>query len=209
MVRLGQRLHKERLRQKLTLEEVASAIKIKPAFLSAIERGEYNKLPSFSYAQGFVQNYSSYLGIPRAEITALFKREFDEKKAFKVLPDSLVAPKEIPLRRLKIQQSLLLAAGFFCIFLLYLFFQYRAAFFPPSLSLDNPKPNSVISQEVTVTGTADTNATVYVNGLSVPVDSKGQYTRRLMLFPGKATISIRAVNRYGKEAVISRDVEVR
>jgi len=209
MVRLGQRLHKERLRQKLTLDEIANAIKIKPTFLAAIEKGEYHKLPSVSYAQGFVQNYSSYLGIPKAEITALFKREFDEKNAFKVLPDSLVARKEIPLHRLKIQQSLLLAAGLFCVFLVYLLFQYRAAFFPPSLVISTPKESSVTSQEVVVSGYADPNATVYVNELSVPVDNNGAYTRRLMLFPGKATISIKAVNRFGKESVITRNIEVR
>jgi cytoskeletal protein RodZ len=209
MVRLGQRLHKERLRQKLTLDEIANAIKIKPAFLSAIERGEYHKLPSVSYAQGFVQNYSSYLGIPKAEITALFKREFDEKKSFKVLPDALVAQKEIPIHRLKIQQSLLLAGGLFCVFAVYLLFQYRAAFMPPSLVIASPKENSVTTQEVTVSGFADPNATVFVNGVSVPVTNDGSYSRRLMLFPGKAVITIKAVNRFGKESVINRNIVVR
>src|SRR5437763_1523829 len=100
MVRLGQRLHNERIRRKLSLDEVAKDIRIKTVFLAALEKGEYTKLPSPAYAQGFVRNYASYLGIPKAEITALFKREFDEKRAYKVLPDSMVKTKEFPLKRL-------------------------------------------------------------------------------------------------------------
>jgi len=89
MVPVGQRLQRERIQKKLTIEDVAKATKIKAVFLAAIEKGEYTKLPSPAYAQGFVRNYASYLGLPKGEITALFKREFDEKKAYKVLPDSL------------------------------------------------------------------------------------------------------------------------
>lgn len=209
MVRLGQRLHKERVRQKLSLEEIASAIKIKTVFLSAIERGEFSKLPSSSYAQGFVHNYSAYLGIPKAEITALFKREFDEKRAFKVLPDSLVQQKEFPVKRLKMQQSLLLAAGVFLVFLIYLLFEYRAAFFPPALSINSPEENATTNSEIIVTGNADASATVFVNGSPVPLDASGNFTRRLVLFSGKEKISVKAVNRFGKQNIQVRDISVK
>jgi cytoskeletal protein RodZ len=208
MVPLGQRLRKERLQRKLTLEEIAQAIKIKSVFLAAIEKGEFHKLPSPAYAQGFVRNYAEFLDIPKGEITALFKREFDEKKAYKVLPDSLVPAKDFPVRRLKIQQSLLLAAGAILLLLSYLFFQYRVAFLPPSLSVATPKADSTISQEVTVSGKTDSSATVYVNNQAVSVNSNGVFSRHLTLFPGKSTISIKAKNRFGKETEIVRTVEV-
>ncbi len=208
MVRLGQRLHKERIARKLTLDEVAHAIKIKQVFLAALEKGEYNKLPSPAYAQGFVRNYAAYLGIPKAEITALFKREFDEKRAYKVLPDSMVKTKEFPLQRLKIQQSMLLAAGILVLFVAYLFFQYRAAFLPPSLTITDPKDGSTISKEYTVTGKADSNATVFVNDQPVSVASNGEFSKQLTLFPGKSTIIIKAKNRFGKESQVQSIVNV-
>src|SRR5438046_10757794 len=105
MVRLGHRLHQLRLQRRKSFEEIAQELKIKPKFLAAIERGEYHKLPSPAYAQGFVRNYASYLGLSKAETTMLFKREFDEKRAMKVLPDSMIKTKEFPIQRLKIQQS--------------------------------------------------------------------------------------------------------
>src|SRR5436309_11870824 len=104
MVRVGQRLHEKRVQKKLTLEDIASATRIKARFLAAIESGEYTKLPSPAYAQGFVRNYASYLGLPKSEITALFRREFDEKKAYKVLPDSLTYTKEFPLKRIRSEE---------------------------------------------------------------------------------------------------------
>lgn len=208
MIRLGQRLHQRRLQRKQSLDEIAQEIKIKPTFLAAIERGEYHKLPSPAYAQGFVRNYASYLGLSKAEITALFKREFDAKRAFKVLPDSMIPAKEFPLQRLKIQQSLLLFILFLLLILGYLFFQYRAAFLPPSVHITSPKENSTSSQQVTVAGKTDNNATVTINGQPVTVTNTGDFQKDLTLFPGKETISVKATNRFGKESVVQRTIIV-
>jgi len=208
MVRLGHRLHQLRLQRRQTLEEIAQELKIKSTFLAAIERGEYNKLPSPAYAQGFVRNYASYLGLSNAETTMLFKREFDEKRAMKVLPDSLVKTKEFPLKRLRIQQSVITFVLFILLVLGYLFFQYRAAILPPSLSITAPQNNSKTSQNIVVSGTADSNATVTINGDPVTVSSDGSFQKNITLFPGNETISIKAVNRFGKETTMQRTVEV-
>lgn len=209
MVKLGQRLHTLRVQKKLTLDEVSQSIKIKPVFLTAIEKSEYHKLPSPAYAQGFVRNYATYLGLSRAEITALFKREFDEKKAYKVLPDSLVRANEYPVQRLRIQQSLIFASVVLFLFLGYLFFQYRAAFLPPSLAITSPQPNSTTSKEITVSGKADNNAIVYVNNQPVTVTNNGEFSKRLTLFPGNNTISVRAENRFGKVTEEQRNIIVK
>lgn len=208
MVRLGHRLHQLRLQRRQTLEEIAQELKIKSTFLAAIERGEYNKLPSPAYAQGFVRNYASYLGLSNAETTMLFKREFDEKRAMKVLPDSLIKTKEFPLKRLRIQQSVITFVLFILLVLGYLFFQYRAAILPPSLSITAPQNNSKTSQNIIVSGTADSNATVTINGDPVTVSSDGSFQKNITLFPGSETISIKAVNRFGKETTMQRTVNV-
>lgn len=209
MVKLGQRLHNLRVQKKLSIDEVSQAIKIKPIFLTAIEKGEYHKLPSPAYAQGFVRNYATYLGLSRAEITALFKREFDEKRAYKVLPDSLVTANEYPVQRLRIQQSLLIASSVLLLFLGYLLFQYRAAFLPPSLTITSPQPDSTTAKEIIVAGKADSNATVFVNNQPVTVNSNGEFSKRLTLFPGNATITVRAENRFGKVTQEQRSIVVK
>jgi cytoskeletal protein RodZ len=208
MVRLGQRLHQKRLQRKQSLEEIAQVLKIKASFLAAIERGDFHKLPSPAYAQGFVRNYASYLGLSKAETTVLFKREFDEKKAMKVLPDSMVKTKEFPIKRLRIQQSVLLFIFFILVVLGYLFFQYRAAFLPPSLSVTTPSAGSKTSQTVAVSGTTDSNATVTINGDPVTVSNNGSFEKTITLFPGNTTISIKATNRFGKTSSVQRTINV-
>jgi cytoskeletal protein RodZ len=209
MVRVGQRLHRERLTKKLSLEDIAKATKIKARFLAAIERGEYSKLPSPAYAQGFVRNYASYLGLPKAEITALFRREFDEKKAYQVLPDSLIKTQEFPLKRIRIQESLIIIGVVLVLILIFLAFQYRYVFLAPALNVSSPSQGVTTSSEITVTGKTDNNASVYVNNELVSLNSKGEFSKRLSLFSGKSVITVKAKNRMGKETVLQREITVK
>jgi cytoskeletal protein RodZ len=208
MVRLGPHLRQKRLQRKQSLEEIAQVLKIKPQFLAAIERGEYHKLPSPAYAQGFVRNYATYLGFSKAETTMLFKREFDEKRAMKVLPDSMVKTKEFPLKRLRIQQSMIIFILFLLLVFGFLFFQYRAAFLPPSINVNSPADGSKTSQTLVVTGTADSNATITVNGEPVSIANNGSFQKAITLFPGSSTITIKATNRFGKTSTVQRTVDV-
>ncbi len=208
MLRAGRILYRERSKRKLTLEDVEEDTKIKSEFLAAIEKGEYSKLPS-AYAQGFVKNYAEYLDLSSPEIIALYRREFDEKKSYKVLPDALTKQEEFSINRVRIQQSIFLVAGVLVIFLTYLVFQYRSSFLPPSLSIVSPKQGSVVGKDVTVHGKADSDATVLVNNEAVSTESSGEFTKNLTLFPGKTTITIKAKSRFGKEAVVQREVVVK
>lgn len=207
MVRVGQRLHQERNKRQLSLDDIAQATKIKPRFLAAIERGEYEKLPSPAYAKGFVRNYAAYLGLPRTEVTALFRREFDDRKAYQVLPQSLTKKEEFPLKPLRLQQSLYIVAAITIIFLSYLGFQYRSLIFAPSLSVSTP--TQVSSTDVTITGKTDSSATVSINNQPVSVGSDGEFRKSLNLFPGKSIVTIKATNRMGKETVKQQAIDVK
>lgn len=209
MVRLGQLLRQQRMRRKLSLEEVARGTKIKENFLAAIERGEYNKLPSPAYAKGFVTNYASFLGLPRAEVIALFRREFDEKRAYKVLPDSLARQQTFPLYRIKIKDSLLIIGVLVVFFMGFLLFQYRAAFIAPPLRVMSPEQGAVVSQDVTVSGKTDSEASVTVNNEAVSLTNNGEFIKRVSLFPGKTTIVITSKNRFGKETKVMREITVK
>jgi cytoskeletal protein RodZ len=209
MVRLGQLLRQQRLKRKLSLEEVSRGTKIKEQFLAAIERGEYNKLPSPAYAKGFVTNYASFLGLPRAEVIALFRREFDEKRAYKVLPDSLARQQTFPQYRIKIKDSLLIIGVLVVLFMGFLLFQYRAAFIAPPLRISSPEQGAVVSQDITVVGKTDSEAAVTVNNEAVSLTNNGDFVKRLSLFPGKTTIVITSKNRFGKETKVVREITVK
>lgn len=209
MVRLGQLLHQQRLKKKLTLDDVEKATKIKSSFLASIERGEYHRLPSPAYAKGFVLNYATFLGISRAEAIALFRREFDEKKSYKVLPDSFAKKKIAPRFRIKVRESIFLIGGLLVLFLFFLIFQYRSAFFAPALTVNSPKDNAIVSQDVLVTGRTDSDATVTVNNEQTSVGDNGDFSKKISLFPGPSEIVIKAKNRFGKETVVKREVVIK
>jgi cytoskeletal protein RodZ len=209
VVKLGQLLREQRTRKRLTFEDAARATKIKASFLAAIEKGEYHKLPSPAYAKGFVINYATFLGISRAEVVALFRREFDEKRAYKVLPDSLTKRQSYSKPWIKVQESLFIAGGLIILFVGFLLFQYRFVFIPPHLTVESPKDNAVLSQDITVVGKADSEATVTVNNAMVSLGTNGEFSKQISLFPGKTEIVVKAKNKFGKETIVKRVVTVK
>ncbi|MDP2649385.1 MAG: helix-turn-helix domain-containing protein [bacterium] len=210
MIKVGQWLREERTKKSLTIEDIEKSTKIKASFISIIERGEYQKLPSSTYAYGFVGNYAQFLGLPKSKILALFKREFDENKTFKVLPEGFSKDADFPIQRIRLKQASILIIVFFLILLGYILFQYRYAVLSPELEINMPKDNEVFSsKQVTVSGQTDPNATVYINNISVSLNENGIFKRNIDLFPGKTTIKIKAVNRFGKETNAQRVVEIK
>lgn len=210
MIRIGQRLKDARLAKGLSLEDVSRATKIRASFLVAIEKGEYNKLPSSSYAIGFVQNYAEFLGLPRREITALFRREFDGEKIYKVLPEGFIKEEQLTRRSFKVHQAIVPVIALLMLLVGFLFYQYRAAFFNPSLKVVVPKEGArVDSPDVVVVGSTDPNVTLTVNATPVAVDDDGKFSKNTTVFSGKSLITVRAVNKFGKETVVLRHVVIR
>jgi cytoskeletal protein RodZ len=210
MVHVGEKFYEERARRKLTLEEVAKATKIRLSYLSAIEKGEYKKLPSGTYAIGFVRNYARFLDLPEHEILALFKREYDEEKFVKVLPEGLTGGKDFPISRFKIAQTLKILALVFLVLIIYLIIQYRSAIFNPGLSVSYPVDNSVISsQSITVVGKTDPNAIVFVNSEQTSVDKDGNFKETINVFPGKSKITIKSINNFNRTSIVERSIQVK
>lgn len=210
MVHAGARLYEERIKKGYTLEEVSKATKIRSSFLSNIEKGEYKKLPSGTYAHGFVRNYAKFLGLPEHELLALFKREYDEEKFQKVLPEGLLRGDDFPLKRIKFAQTFKILILIFTVLVAYIIFQYRAAIFSPSLSVSKPAEGEVIKiQEVTVVGKADSNSAVFINNETASLDKDGNFTKTIHIFPGKTKITIKSINNFGKNTVLERNVEIK
>lgn len=210
MIHAGERLYKERIKRGYTLEEVSKATKIRSSFLTYIEKGEYKKLPSGTYAHGFVRNYAKFLGLPEHELLALFKREYDEEKFIKVLPEGLAIKENFPLSKIRLAQTFKLYILIFVVLVAYIIFQYRAAIFNPMLIVSNPSENSIISsQTVTVVGKTDLNSSVFINNETASLDKNGNFKKTINVFPGRAKITIKAVNNFSKTTIIDRYIEVK
>lgn len=210
MIRIGEKLAQERKSRGLTIEDVAKATKIKASFLLALEKGDYKKLPSGIYAQGFISNYAQYLGVSKREALALFRREYYDDKPLSVLPESLSKNQRGVPFTFRFSQSLVAIMFIMAAVLLYLLFQFRSIFIDPSLVITHPKEGFVTSaSSVTVQGKTDGDSVVYINGQSTTVDQSGRFQKKIEIFAGTAIITVKAVNRFGREKLQKVTVEYR
>ena len=65
---LGSRLREARESRGLTLQQVEEQLRIRHAFLEALEEERYDALPGAVYTRGFIQSYGRFLGLPVEEL---------------------------------------------------------------------------------------------------------------------------------------------
>ena len=71
----GDELRQRREALRLDLADVAAALRIKPAYLMALEAGCLEELPGAIYAIGFIRAYADHLGLDNGEMLRRFKAE--------------------------------------------------------------------------------------------------------------------------------------
>src|SRR5579884_3136352 len=87
---VGEVLRERREELALDLDGIGEALRIKPAYLAALEQGRSHDLPGPTYAIGFVRAYAHYLGLDAEAILVRFK---DEATGLTARPDlSLPVP---------------------------------------------------------------------------------------------------------------------
>jgi cytoskeleton protein RodZ len=93
-VRLGAELRAARTRLGWELPHLAASLRIRQAYLEAIEGGRVAELPGGTYAQGFVRAYASALGLQGEEVARRFRAEAMETGQ----PQALRFPVPVPER---------------------------------------------------------------------------------------------------------------
>ena len=68
MKELGEQLKARRQELNLSLKEVENSTSIRMSYLQAIEAGDVSRLISHIYAQGFVKQYATFLGMDGEQV---------------------------------------------------------------------------------------------------------------------------------------------
>lgn len=206
MKNISQILKEERERKGLSIDAVVETLKIRRRFIVDIESGDFNSLPSESYAMGFIKNYAQFLGISSAKAAALFRREY-ESKHIEVIPKFKKANR-LPGQKLILRSPRsYLILGIILVVLSYVIYQFSFLFIGPKLSIISPKNGTVIySNIVVVAGKTDPYATVTVDTEDVYVDLSGAFKKTLYKYSGNDMVTVIAKNRYGKET--KKEIEV-
>lgn len=208
MKTVGGILKEARESKKISLQDAERATKIRARFLEAIESDDYSKLPSISYAKGFVRNYSEFLGLNSDTTLAFFRRQTTDVSRSSLLPKK----EQTALNKSRVQLTpgrfLAIILGILVIiFLGYLGLQYRQLNTAPELAISTPT-NQFVTHDarIDVLGSTDPDATVTVNGVSVLVRDDGKFFDQVSLDPGVNKIIIVATSRYGKTTTVTREV---
>lgn len=85
-VSIGETLKLKRKEQNLSLKEVENATSIRSNYIESIEKGEWQKLISPIYAQGFIRQYATFLGMDGEAVIRdnleLFQKKEDQEFSY-------------------------------------------------------------------------------------------------------------------------------
>jgi cytoskeleton protein RodZ len=95
------------------IERIGAALRIRPAYLTALEEGRYDRLPAPVYALGFVRAYAIHMGLDGEEAVRRFKQEASGLEISRdlIFPIPLT-DRSIPRRPILIAALLLLFAAY-------------------------------------------------------------------------------------------------
>lgn len=73
---LGLYLKNLREEKKISLAQVAQALKTKPETILALEANDFQKIPAPTYVKGYLRSYANYLGIDAEQLLAEYNRQY-------------------------------------------------------------------------------------------------------------------------------------
>lgn len=205
---VGQILKEEREKKFYTLDEIEKITKIRKELLEALEAGQYAKLPPPTFVQGFIKNYSRFLGLNTDKLLAVFRREFSDRVHPPRILDSFANP--VDRKRFKLTPAGALGSivlGLIIIFFIYLWFEYRFLVGGPFLEVSQPVNElNAGSETIIVAGRTDPEAKVSINEQEIQVDVGGRFSQEVKLSDSVNTIAISAKSKSGKTTRTTKTV---
>ncbi len=208
MITVGQILKKTRLEKKIGVEEVAGATKIRPEYILALEKDDFQKLPSMTFTRGFLKNYAEFLGLSSKSLLAIFRRDFIQSKKEEIVPKSVTEPLGKGVVNWSPKLTLLiLATVFFVGLLAYLGYQYFSLVGNPPLEIISPQDGERVNEKrIEIVGKTNPDVFVTVNTNSTLVSSTGEFRYQLDLFPGENKVVVEVKNKAGRQTRIEKSV---
>lgn len=208
---VAEQLRSARQAKKLKLDSISGKLNINIKYLEALEKGNFEKLPTGVYGKNFLREYSIFLGLNYKEIEKIFQKELDviKKSPAKELFSRQVARAQYFLATPKIIKNIIILIVVLACFA-YLGFAIKKFTSPPALVVENPNKNLVITEKtINVIGETEAESQVMINGNYVLSDTEGNFTKKINLKKGINIITITSKKKYGRENTIIRQILVK
>ncbi|MBW4061272.1 helix-turn-helix domain-containing protein [Candidatus Saccharibacteria bacterium] len=203
--KVGPQLKARRQALRLSLAQVELDTKIRGKFLTALESGNYDKLPHDIYSRGFVQQYAGYLGLNGSEVATAYVAERGGLEAGDTKRPTLERQ-----RRLVFTGPIL--AAFAAIVVVsaiasYLVYQFSALAAPPHLVVTSPAADTTVTGSVIeVVGHTTPGADITINNSPILSDTDGSFSEKVALGDGLNTIRVSSKSKLGKSSTVVRNV---
>lgn len=203
--RVGPKLKARRQALRMSLAQVEVATKIRGKYLTALEAGDYEKLPNDIYSRGFVQNYANHLGLDGAELAARYVEERGGIEKAETKGPQLERP-----AKLVFTGKILAAVGIVAIVTAvigYLLWQMSALAGAPRLDVTSPSQDqSITGSVVEIRGSATPGSDIYIDNSPVLVDTDGNFAEKVAVQDGINEITVLARSKLGKESKVVRNI---
>lgn len=203
---LAEKLKRVREQHGISLSEISKATKIRKVYLEKIEEGKYDQLPADVYIKGFLRGYADYIGLDIKEVLKQYEKErgvlsnikktkTDDGEQNRLRRFRLPMVTITPRMATAVFFGVLVFAGF-----MYFYKEIGKLSETPRLVVMQPTSDTSISgSSIDVTGVTDKENKVTINGQPIYVNDSGQFKETLSLQKGLNSISVKSVNRFGKE----------
>jgi transcriptional regulator with XRE-family HTH domain len=203
---LGEKLRQLREERHMRVYDLSHKINVKDSYIEALEKGQYNKLPTKVYAKGFVRSYARFFGVTEHVLLNLFEREYSVYKNINSRDDEETVNKlpYVP-RFVFTPRVIMVGVGFLILGSIgvYLYFGVDNFISSPWLIVESPAQNSVVTQDsILVQGKTRNNSRVFINGQQVFVGMDGSFTESVGLLQGVNIIHVKSANKFDKESAM-------
>lgn len=212
---LGERLRKLRSERRIAINEASRITRIQVQYLEYLEEGRYEKLPADVYVKGFLRSYGDFLGVDPHSLIKLFEKEkgikknLEESKNPQAQKNNTVKAVNISSFVLTPQKIIFVVVVVVIISgLAYLYKEIGSFTDAPRLIVLNPQPNALVDgTSLYIEGVTDKDASLFVNDQPILVGDDGKFRENITLQSGVNVINMKAVNKFGKEALQSMTIQ--
>ena len=201
---VSEQLRSTRQSKKIKLSEIAKKLNINEKYLTALEKGEYNKLPHGVYGKNFLREYALFLGLDYKKLATDFEEEVNalEPKKQKEIFSKQVVKKRYLLAMPKILSFLVI-----CICFIYLGYRVNKIISPPFLILSYPAADIITEQNsLEIVGRTEAEANLIINGQTVLTDKNGNFLQNISLKNGITIITVTASKKHSRANTIIRQI---
>ncbi len=205
---IGDQLRAARVNKGLSVAAAAAVMKTDEKYITALELENYLALPEGFYGKIFFKKYVAWLGLDYRKISKGFVRE---RKSFSS-QNNIFSKKVVKSSKLiifpKIFRNALIFSAILISFL-YLAIYLKNNVAAPELKIISPTVNQTQHDfSAVVNGQTAPESEVLINGQTVLIDRNGVFLETINLKKGVNIIVIKAKKKYGKEAMITRQILV-